>query len=439
MDAEPLADGELAALFAPVSDARRITLAVSGGADSLALLDAVDRWRRLSGDAPEAVVLTVDHRLRESATGEAERVVAIARERGLAARLLTWQGPHPAADIEGAARRARYRLLVGETRLLLATHLLVAHHRDDQAETFLMRLRRGSGVFGLAAMRSAVRAGDITILRPFLDLPRTRLAATAAAAGLVPVEDVMNADPRFERARLRRIMPLLAAEGFGPEAIVAAAGRMALAADAIDHAVDRLVAEAVGIDALAVASIAAEDFAGAPEAVRRRFLVRLLAAIGGGDYPPPRARLAALEGAMLAAREGARFKRTLAGSVIERRAGRFLAYRESGRAGLPAIALPGGYSGTWDHRFRVVAPRRGLDGLSLGPLGESGRRALGLTVEGTPAAALAALPAIRQGERIVAVPSVGQGSLVATAHGVTVTPILGERLAEPRRFPDLTD
>ena len=433
---EPLADGELDALFAPIAGVRRVALAVSGGADSLALLDAVDRWRRVPG-RPAAIVLTVDHRLRDGSEKEAERVVALAAERGLEARHLVSSKLRPTGDVEGAARRARYRLLVAATRQLLASHLLLAHHRDDQAETFLMRLQRGSGVFGLAAMRPQVRAGDVVIFRPFLGVSRSRLAATAAVAGLVPVEDPMNSDPRFLRARIRRIMPLLAAEGFGPAEIAATTHRLALAADAVDAAVDRLIAEAAVVDALAVAAVDAAAFVAAPEEVRLRLLVRLLIAIGGEDYPPRFARLEGLHRAMASHPGHGRLKRTLAGVVLEWRAGRFLAYREIGREGLPTISIGGGYAGAWDHRFRVAAGSHGFSGLTLGPLGEEGRIAIGARAEGTPAGALAALPALRRGAKIVAVPALSYATMTAPGLDVTVTAILAERLAELPRFPDL--
>src|SRR4029078_10010236 len=127
-------------------------------------------------------------------------------------------------------------------------HLLTAHHRDDQAETFLMRLSRGSGLFGLAARRREVRSGDLTIFRPFLGVPRSRLVATTAAAGLVVSEDPMNDDDRFARVRARKLLPLLAAEGLGPDEIAAAAGRLAEAAEAIDSAATQFLAEAVTVD-----------------------------------------------------------------------------------------------------------------------------------------------------------------------------------------------
>ena len=109
---KPLTDGEIAALFAPVADSRTIALAVSGGPDSLALLDSIDRWRKHPG-RPAAIVLTVDHRLRPDSGDEAAMVVAIAKQRGMPARLLTATGPAPQSDIEAEARQVRYRLLLG--------------------------------------------------------------------------------------------------------------------------------------------------------------------------------------------------------------------------------------------------------------------------------------------------------------------------------------
>lgn len=433
--AGPLAAGELDALFAPIADANRIGLAVSGGADSLALLVTAAAWSARRG-RPDILVLTVDHRLREASAADAATVVAIATRFGLAARLLVSPNPQPDGDVEGAARTARYRLLVQAARDAGASHLLLAHQRDDQAETFLMRLQRGSGLFGLAAMRSEVRAGGLTLFRPFLDVARARLAATTAAAGLVPLDDPMNHDPRFLRARIRRVMPLLAAEGFGPAELAATARRLARAADAIDAAVDRLIAEGVSVDGLGVATIAPAPFGEAPEEVRQRLLVRLIMAIGGEDYPPRSDRLQNLHDAIRAHPLRGRFKRTLGGTVIEGRGRRFVAYREAGRQGLPVIALRAGEAVVWDHRFRVTAGQ-GIGGdLNVGGLGEADRRSLGIGTDRAPAPAIAALPALRSGAGIVAVPSVGWVS-EGEKPDVAVTAIVAGRLAEPIRFPDL--
>jgi tRNA(Ile)-lysidine synthase len=284
-------------------------------------------------------------------------------------------------------------------------------------------------------MRPLVAAGPITIVRPFLDVARARLRATATAAGLEPVEDAMNTDPRFARARVRRIMPLLAADGFDAALIAGAARRLADAAAAIDAAASELIARAVESDAFAVARLDPSRFAAAPDEVRLRTLTRLLMAIGGEDYPPRHERLRNLASAMVA-REGGRFKRTLAGAVIEWRAGRFVLFREFGRLGLPTVAVKAGFTGVWDHRFRVAVDRGAPAGLTLGPLGEEGRRLVGAYAGEAPAGALAALPALSKRRTILAVPALGYVGRGGEGLPVTVQALVGERLAQPPLFPD---
>ncbi len=433
---KPLSDAELDDLFAAFADARTIALAVSGGADSLALMVAAGRWQARHGGAPDIVVLTVDHRLRRGSRQDAAGVVAAAAALGLAARMLVRKGQAPSGNIEAEARRARYRLLLDAAAAAGASHLLTAHHRDDLAEALLLRLQRGAGVFGLAAMRGAVDAGAIVLARPFLAVPRARLAATTAAAGLTPAVDAMNSDPRFARTRMRTLLPLLAREGLDPANLAAAARRLADAADAIDAAASALIAAAVAVDEFAVARLDADGFRAAPSAVRDRVAVRLLMAIGDGDYPPRFDRLAALTGAMTAAPGAGRFKRTLAGCVIERRDGAFVIYRELGRDGPAAVAVRPGATVVWDGRFRIRAGRSAPAGLTVAALGEDGRRAIGRGP--APRGALAALPAVSRRGRLVAVPTLGYFAKAAKGLDVTICPILGQRLAAPPLFPDLS-
>ncbi len=423
-----LADAEIAALLAPAVDAPALALAVSGGRDSLALLIAVDRWRRAPG-RPRIVVLTVDHGLSPGSDRVAADVAAVAAARGLAARVLRWEGTKPATALEAAARHARYRLLFTAARAAGATHVLTAHSLEDQAETFLMRLERGSGIFGLAAMRATVAVDDLTLFRPFLAVPRPRLAATVAAAGVSPHEDPMNADPRFHRVRMRRLLPELAAAGITAEAIAATAARLAAAADAIDALVDTLIAEAVTVDAFAMTSLPVDRFARASEEVRFRLLVRLLQAIGGAEYPPRSARVEALAAAL-----GAPSRRTLAGVVVERKGETIHLWREAGRIGLPILDAPPGARLGWDHRFAIAIPSGAPPGLVVAPLGVA-RPADLVRPAGVPAAALAALPAVLAGQRPVAIPTLGWGSVP----GIEVTESVSRRLARPARFPMLAD
>lgn len=431
----PIADHELPALLAPLDGAHRIALAVSGGVDSLALLDCVDRWRRTLTNPPKILVLSVDHGLRKSSRTEAAAVVATACDRGIEARVLRWSGRKPKGDIEAAARTARYRLLLGATRDFGASHLLLGHHRDDQAETLLLRLARGSGLFGLAAMRRQIAVDGMTIFRPFLEVSRSQLAETVAVAGLVPVEDPMNTDPQFARARLRRIMPLIAADGIDPAGLAATARRLAEAAEAIDAAAGDLIAAAVELDPMATAMLDPAAFFKAPGEVRTRALLRLLLAVGGKPYPPRFERLAALASAMADDQGRGRFKRTLAGAVIERRSGRFVVFREIGRDGLPEIAAKPGYRGLWDCRFRVAIGTDAPSGLKLAALGEAGRRAIGARAGAMPAGALAALPALWQRTRVKAVPGLDYFA-GDRRFAVEFRSVLPDRLAVPPRFPD---
>jgi tRNA(Ile)-lysidine synthase len=432
----PLGDAELDIVFAPFAGARLIALAVSGGADSLALMVAADRWRRSREGRPDLLVLTVDHRLRRGSAGEARMVAAAAKARGLPHRTLVRRGPAPSSDIEAAARQARYRLLIAAAVEAGASHILTAHHRDDVAEGFLIRLARGAGVFGLAAMRREVSAGGVVIARPFLSIGRDRLAATARAAGLTPAVDAMNADPRYARARVRALLPHLAGEGLDPGRIAETAMRLADAAEAIEAAVTALIAGAVTADTFAVARLDPAAFAAAPREVRLRALARVLHAVGGEDYPPRFQGLERLLAVMETPSAAARFKRTLARTVIEQRDGKFLFYREGGREPLPAAALKPGLTIVWDHRFAVAADRRLPRGLRIAALGDDGRRAVGAAGEGTPAAALATLPAIRRGGRIIAVPSLGYFDNNISDLPIVLRPILDVRLLRPPLFPD---
>ncbi|CAN5129625.1 hypothetical protein BH10PSE9_BH10PSE9_25700 [soil metagenome] len=432
----PLGDAELDIIFAPFAGVRLIALAVSGGADSLALMVAADRWRRSRAGRPDLLVLTVDHRLRRGSAGEARMVAAAATARGLLHRTLVRRGPTPVSDVEAFARRARYRLLVAAAEEAGASHIFTAHHRDDVAEGFLIRLARGSGVFGLAAMRREVSAGGVVIARPFLSIGRDRLAATARAAGLTPVVDAMNGDPRYARARVRALLPHLAGEGLDPARIAETAMRLADADEAVEAAVTALIAGAVTADAFAVARLDPVAFAAAPREVRLRALARVLHAVGGEDYPPRFQRLERLLEAIEGAPVVGRFKRTLGGTVIEQRDGRFLFYREGGREALPTLALRPGLVTVWDHRFAVEAGPRLPARLMISPLGEDGRRTLGVAREGTPAAALATLPAVRRGKGILAVPSLGYLAKNVRELPLVLRSVLDMRLLRPPLFPE---
>ena len=242
-------------------------LAVSGGPDSLALL-------LLAAAARPGLVraATVDHRLRAESRGEAETVATLCRRLRVPHRILAVQwGEKPETGIQEKARVARYHLLADWARDEKLAALLTGHHRDDQAETLLMRLARGSGVKGLAGIRRAAcvpGATDIPLLRPLLRWPRAELEQLCAAAGASPASDPSNADESFERVRARNA--LAASDFLDVEALARSARALAQADVSLDWAADNAWE--------AVADVSAAEIlvrpAGLPSEIRRRLAAR---------------------------------------------------------------------------------------------------------------------------------------------------------------------
>lgn len=332
-DASPIADSELDGLFAPLDRFDRILIAVSGGPDSTALLHLAVRWRAARGTGPDLLAATVDHGLRPESAAEAEAVGEMAGRLGVGHLVLPWAGPKPVRGIQEAARDARYALLTAAARKAGAGAIALAHTRDDQAETVLFRLARGSGLAGLAGMRMAVERDGVTLLRPLLEVPKARLVATLARAGLPFVQDPSNLDLRFARPRLRTLGPGLAREGLDARRLAVLARRMARADAALEAATD--AAEARLCHPLAeqgesepdALEMDAAGFAALPPEIAVRLLGRAIDRIGT-EGPVELAKLEALAEAVSAALTlapaggGAGFRRTLAGAMVSHHKGR---------------------------------------------------------------------------------------------------------------------
>jgi tRNA(Ile)-lysidine synthase len=219
-----------------LAGASGILIALSGGADSVALTALLAAWAERTEEPPPLHAATVDHGLRAQSALEAARCAEQARALGLPHRILRWDGPKPASGLQEAARNARYALLAAHARSIGASHVVTAHHADDQAETVLMRLCAGSGIGGLAAMRETSHREGVTHVRPLLAIRKAALAAFCAGRGLAAIDDPSNADPRFARARMRGLADVLQAEGLTPERLVRLAGRAARADEALTAA-----------------------------------------------------------------------------------------------------------------------------------------------------------------------------------------------------------
>jgi tRNA(Ile)-lysidine synthase len=311
-------------LFADWKAAPAIVLAVSGGPDSIALMWLAARWRRALARGPQLIAVTVDHGLRPEAAREARDVKRLAARLDLAHRTLRWTGAKPKTGLPAAARAARYRLLAQAARRSGATHILTAHTRDDQAETLLMRMLRGSGIAGLAAMARETEREGVRLARPLLEVPKSQLIATVKKARLDFADDPTNRDTNYTRPRLRALMPALAEEGGDSRNLTRLALRLARANAAVEVLADGAErylalrdrnASQPGFDATA--------FVALPEEIRLRLLHRAIDRAGHegpAELGKVEALLAVLDRAIVGG-EGT-LKQTLAGALISLARGR---------------------------------------------------------------------------------------------------------------------
>lgn len=334
---EPIGDDELSALFHDLEDLPGLVIAVSGGPDSTALLVLAARWaKRLEPNAPGLLAATVDHGLRRQAAAEAAAVRGLAHRLGVAHQTLRWRGKKPASGLQEAARAARYGLLAQAAGGAGYGHILTAHTLDDQAETVLYRLARGSGLAGLSGMASPAplpspEGPKMLLVRPFLSIAKSRLLATLKAAGIAYSEDPSNSDPRFTRARLRSLLPALAREGLDARALSRLAARLRRADGAIECAV--AAAQAVLAPSpwpqRGPVAFAFGPFADLPAEIGLRLLGRAIAHTGS-EGPVELGKLEALYEAVRKTPSN-RLRRTLAGALVTRAGGRLTVERAPAR------------------------------------------------------------------------------------------------------------
>jgi tRNA(Ile)-lysidine synthase len=340
-DATPISAAEAATLFDDLHSAPALVIAVSGGPDSTALLVLAARWRAARKQGPALLAVTVDHALRPESAREARAVKRLAGKLGIRHRTLRWTGSKPATALQEEARHVRYQLLAAAARGAGAPCVLTAHTLNDQAETVLLRMARGSGLSGLGAMARQTllpiaglhtgatdKKAAVVLVRPLLDLPKARLIATLAAMGISFVDDPTNRDPRFTRPRLRELMPALAAEGLDARRLALLARRLRRAEATIEAAVE--AATAVVTDTRLDTSsgkrgpfsMDAEILSGLPAEVALRVLGRAIA-LAGDEGPLQLGKLEALHAVLQAAMvDKVRLRRTLAGALVTHSGGR---------------------------------------------------------------------------------------------------------------------
>ncbi|MEQ8825292.1 MAG: tRNA lysidine(34) synthetase TilS [Filomicrobium sp.] len=477
---EPISPEERDRLFAPLVG-RPLALCVSGGADSMALLHLVSEWaaagkhsytadfsnpyglpprrhRRpdkmpeptwlkggrssedllASGGPAPIVVLTVNHGLRPEAAEEAEFVARVAGALGLPHQILHADEPAPKSGIQEWARNLRRRLILelldaeawryfelglDETDQIRRL-VVMAHHLDDQAETVLMRLARGSSLTGLGGIHQfdgfackPNTAPNYTVsadaLRPFLAIPKSRLVETLKERGVAFIDDPSNSYDRFERVRVRKALQILQEVGFTAKAIVRSATRLQQADESLYAFERRWHKQIIDWNGGLLASVASPEFALRAEFAETRLLAVLIAAYGGNARPAELSQVERLRRSLMG-EEGPFKGSTLGGCRIELsgdyEGGRLLIYREGNGNGLEAVPISAGQLIEWDgDRFRIEADDTAPKSAEVRALGAEGwvqlkKRIAGLDELKLKAAAISTMPSIWQGNEIIAMP-----------------------------------
>jgi tRNA(Ile)-lysidine synthase len=257
----------------------RIALAVSGGADSMAMMHLCNQYGKNG-----MVVLHVDHGLRKTSANDSEFVAQAAAALNMPCVVLKWTGDKPKTGVEAAARTARYELMLDWCRENKVEFLLVAHNADDQIETFLMNLGRGSGVYGLAAMSVAQPRDKVLILRPVLHMKHESLEKYCAENQIKYIHDEMNDDENFTRVKIRKNRHVMRDRlDISDDRILSAIEHLGRVRDMLEMDVDKLVQSVLADDRAVFAS---QFFFDMPDEVRLKFLSRILQIIGKSAYGP---------------------------------------------------------------------------------------------------------------------------------------------------------
>jgi tRNA(Ile)-lysidine synthase len=393
----------------------RVVVALSGGPDSVGLAYLARELDR-SGELRLVGLGHLNHQLRANAERDERFCGRVADALGyplfVECEDVAARARRERRSMEDAARTARYEFFERARRRFDADCVAVAHTRDDQAETVLLRLGRGSGVDGLAGMAAEVHLAELRLLRPLLAVPKAVLEATLIAMKQAWVVDPGNLAGTSARSRVRLAAAALARDGITPARLAATARRLGRARQALEGATATLLARAVHIHPAGFLRIDPGVIRQAPDELRLRALARCLMAVSGAAYGPRLERLERLDLSMLGG-DGAARGHTLHGCrLVVLRDGWLVCREASAMEG--GIKLQPDKAASWDGRFHI--PATGRSGLALAALGaDAALPALRASAReaGVPRLVVPTLPAFSDRKGLLAVPALrwnrGQG------------------------------
>lgn len=408
-----------------------LAVAVSGGADSLALVLLAHDWAEERGG--HVVALTVDHGLRETSSSEASQVAQWMHPRGIEHHILTWKNSESGAGLQARARDARYDLLSRWCRDNGVLHVLLGHHCLDQAETVEMRRRRSEHGEGLSGMAAVSEPPSVRLLRPLLDVHPNILRDMLRQMNQSWIDDPSNRDERFERVRVRHALK----EDVGEELRTARA--TALARVKQEQAVARSLADCVNLSPHGFARIDRARWNALGHAERTEILARVVRTISGANYKP---RREASKRLMVLLKDSTTRSATLGGCRIMCKGTDIFVCREAAKTQKPVLLRPG-VQHEWDRRFGVRISENALRGhYSFGPLAVDGWRQcktwpVTSPLRDLPAPVRRSIPCIRRNREVLWVFGLTERRLEghpADSINAEVRPIHAEPLGKSRFF-----
>ena len=385
----------------------KIAIAVSGGVDSMVLMNLAKESDFLNDK--NVFILVVDHDLRAESKQEAKFVKNEAKKIGFPTRILKWKGSKPNKRIQEEARNKRYSLLINFCRENNINNLYLAHHLDDQIETFLFRMFRGSGLQGLTSFSSSYERNGLTLIRPLIDTPKSELISYARRKKINWVEDPSNENQKYDRVKLRKVLPLIYKEGFDKKVFLKSVKKLRLANQALDQITKEFVLQYVIINKNISVFIKKELFLTAPEDVQLRVLQNTIRIFSGERYYSPN-YLKILNLMNWARNDNDISAKTLGGTIFRKRKGGLILYKEVKKLNdIKPIKLSKSKYKAWDNRF-LIKINKSVKG-EISYLGNEGvkilksKKILGKKgFNGIPLTALYSIPAMWDGKRLISAP-----------------------------------
>ena len=374
--------------------ATELGVAVSGGSDSTALLHLCAAWGREK--SRRILAISVDHGLRAEAGLEVDQVAGQCAELGIVHCRVKWQGWEGGGNLQAMARQARYSLIAQWAATHGLGHVALGHTLDDQAETVLARLARGSGVDGLSGMAEKRNADGVSWLRPLLGFRREELRRYLTRHEISWSDDPSNEDQRFDRVRIRKALEILRPLGIDETGLSETAMRLRAARAALERATWDAAKHIAEIRAGSV-FLDSEGLSDLPDEIRRRLLDHALRWVTGTAYGPRHQSLAAAERSIRAKK-----RTTLHGCLISPWQEKCVIAREYSAIS-DRVAEPGQL---WDGRWRMTG--RAQDRMVLRALGGNGLKSCKNWRDiGLPRDTLLASPAVWRGDELVSAPLAG--------------------------------